>query len=130
MDKNEILQFGQWVKAQRQKLGITQGELADELGVAKGSISAIEIGAAKTVGPKMAKKIRDFFFHKSNGENESFTSLPPMDLTMLMPIIKLMASLVTSPTWETKLTTIQDTLNCTREEAAITIILNEIQKKK
>ena len=96
MTKEEIIEFGKWVKDTRLRLNITQTELARRLDVAKGSISSIESGTTKAIGPKMVKKIKECL------ENEN-TATPVENkdaADSITPLLKRLAVIITAPDFD------------------------------
>ena len=133
MTKDEILQFGKMVKAKRQKLGLTQQELAQELAVSKGSIAAIEVGVVRSIGIKMVKKINEYFDSKcieeGNEGKSTGTAIPNYEAKDVLGMIQNLASLVSGDDFETKVEQIKNVLRCSKEQAIFTIMLNFIQNK-
>ena len=123
MTKEEIIEFGKWVKDTRLRLNITQTELARRLDVAKGSISSIESGTTKAIGPKMVKKIKECL------ENEN-TATPVENrdaAESITPLLKRLAVIITAPDFDERVAGIQKILHCSKEKAIFTVFYSEVQ---
>ena len=61
MNREEIKQFGAWLKEARKNANLTQAQLASELEVHMGTISAIEQGTIASLGRKLHARIEAYF---------------------------------------------------------------------
>ena len=132
MTREEIIVFGKWMKEQREALQLSQSQLAARLEIAPGSVSTIEAGIAKSVGPKMEEKIRNFFAHGALHPHPATNTLKTLNLTgleTLAPAIRRIAALSLSSDFHVRVRKVQEALGCTEAEAASQIFLWELQKR-
>ena len=132
MTREQIIAFGKWVKEQREAAKMSQSQLAARLEIAPGSISTIEAGVAKSVGPKMETRIRSFF--EAGAHNQPATqTLQTLNLTGLeglSPALHHLAAVAIAPDFRERVRKAQEALGCTEAEAAATVFQWELQKKK
>lgn len=139
MNHKEKVEFGDWVRKNREGKGLNQTELAALIGVSAGSISAIESGKARSIGRKMVSKLQDFFAGKvASALNHShYTSIHLPDGLQIknMPgeelitaVIRKVSSIAVRDDFNDRVAKIADALNCSNEEAAFAIFSTEINK--
>ena len=126
MEKSEIVEFGKWVRLQRKQHKLTQQQLASELNLASGTISAIELGTIAAIGPKMEAAIRDYFGNKE--KNTSQNILQNNNLGMNREMIIKLAEVVAADDFQEKVSSLRKTLDCSAQEAIFILFNNEIKK--
>ena len=131
MDRNEIIVFGKWVKSAREGKGLTQTQLAAQIGVSAGSIAAIEGGKVRTLGAKMENKLREFFgASKTHPATQTLQTLNLTGLEGLSPALHHLAAVAIAPDFPERVRKAQEALGCTEAEAAATVFQWELQKRK
>ena len=71
MDKDQIKRLGALVKAERIKRGLTQVQLASQLGIGFSTLQALEIGASKAVGKRLEGTIMAFLNERPEDGKQS-----------------------------------------------------------
>lgn len=129
MNREEIVKFGQWVKDSREQKGLTQTQLAAQIGVAAGSISAIEGGTVRSIGVKMENRIRSFFGNIQPA-TQTLQTLNLTGLETLTPALRKLAAVCLESDFPERVRKVKEALGCTETEAAAQIFLWELQKNK
>lgn len=131
MNREEIITFGQWVKERRKAAGMSQSQLAARLDIAPGSISAIESGVVRSVGPNMVAKLRAYFEGGTpQPATQTLQSLNLTGLETLTPALRKLAAVSLAGDFHERVQKAQEALGCTEAEAAAQIFLWELQKIK
>ena len=123
MDREEIIQFGQWVRSQRKGRGMTQAQLAEAVGVASITISTLETGTVRSLGKKTEHALEVYF------SNEKAETAENPDGTEARALAERIARLVCAPDFSVKVAQLQDILKCNALRAATVIIEEAISTK-
>lgn len=97
MTRDEIIEFGQWVKQRRESSGFTQTELSEKLEISLGTLAPLEIGKARYVSDKMRHKIESFF--SSGVAVHTLQTVRSTGVELLDPILARLARLVADPSF-------------------------------
>jgi len=126
MNEQEMKQFGAWVKQQRTARHMTQAQLAAALGIASGSLSAIEAGHTKAIGKKMVAALQEYFKNEEGGHAAN-----PLELGALqqaMPLLYRLAKVAAAPGFQERVQKVAAALECSEEKAIAAIFIQEVQK--
>lgn len=133
MDSNEKKEFGSWVRSQRERRGMTQLDLAKSIDSAQSSIAQIELGTARSVGPKMERKLKKFF-----DKEEPVVSKPAVKildqmnvtgLEHLLPALRKLGRVSIQNDFSARVNAASEAIGISKEEAAASIFLWELQKE-
>ena len=130
LSREEIQRLGAWVKNKRVGLEKTQAQLAQELEIATGTISALETGTIASVSPKLSEKITAYLSsfdagqgNYSTGEVNQLSYIENLD-SLLVKI----ANVICAIDFRQRVEGVKKYLRCTDVEAVIAIIRSEIKK--
>lgn len=129
LTREEIQRLGAWVKGKRVVLGKTQAQLAMELEIATGTISALETGTIASVSPKLSEKITAYLNNiDKSAETCDTTEVASFSFHNMDALLRKIADVVCADDFKLRVEGVKKYLRCTDVEAMIAIFNNEIKK--
>lgn len=125
----------EWLKEERQRLGLSQRELADKAQIPAGTIGGIERGAP--LGMKTLKKLENYFAGTITGNNIQFcpsesrkeyknkdVTIDELEKDIIIKIVKI----ATSPQFLENVKVVQETFNLDFDDS-VAIAIDAMKKK-
>lgn len=138
MEREDIKTFGAWVKSMRDKVGLTQVQLARDLDLATGTISAIERGTIASIGRKMKEQITAYFTsieHKITPNSDIQAGIPDdshesinHSSNDMNRILMQVVQVICEPDFKQRVDGVMKYLRCDEKKATLVILTNELNK--
>jgi transcriptional regulator with XRE-family HTH domain len=127
MTPEEIVEYGRWVKQERERRSLTQRELATITGVSYGSIQTIEIGKARALGTRVKSKLDLYFAGKTSVAIGVLASTKNSGLEHFQGMFRKIAKVVVEGDFQARIESVAQALRISKEEAVVRILNEDLR---